>query len=68
VIINNVELWGHERDPAHPPEAVHRHTLEHRGRIACDLISFKAAVELAGDHVTEIHDHGFADDYDPLAA
>ena len=54
LIVNGVELWGHERDPQHAPEDVHCHPREHSDRIPCDSISFA--------------EYGLEDDFDPIGS
>jgi hypothetical protein len=66
LIVNGKDLWGHERDPGHPDQPIHCHPRDHKTRYPCDPISFKAAVELAWDHVSYIAENGFELDYDPL--
>jgi hypothetical protein len=66
LIINDVDLWGHERDPQHAPHDVHCHPRTHVDRYPCEPISLKGAVELAWEHVSEVHKYGLPDDYDPM--
>jgi hypothetical protein len=66
LVVEGEELWCQERDPQHAPDAVHYHARRHKGRHSCEPIAFKAAVELAWQHVSHVLEFGLAD-YDPLA-
>lgn len=53
LIVDQVEVWGWERDLSHDPP-VHRHVGPGHAREEADPISFRAAVELAWDEVTRL--------------
>jgi hypothetical protein len=65
LVVDEVEIWGYERDPSHDP-ACHSHGRGHQ-RYAAPSISFKDVVEEAWETLTKIYELGLEEDFDPMA-